>query len=343
MTIQKYNRLDLRYSSILATIVEGYINTCQPISSQYVQKKLLTDLSSATIRNVMSSLEKDGFLKQVHKSGGRIPTDLGYRFYINSINSKNNVNEDAIPELEDELKTVSSNVDEILNATATMLSDLSNMFSIVMISEYQNSILVDIELIELNGNRVMMVIGMDNGLVKSIVLDLDINIKEKHIKSITKLLKDKLVGLSLSEIQNTITYRLNDSSVFNHELIQILINDCYSYFSIENNKLIYTSPANVLLQQPEFQNINNFKKILPALDKSFLNIYMNKNFDAEHDYDLIGKENEDKIFNNCAILTSKFETKAITGRIGVIGPKRLNYINVKNILNTFRKVVQNAI
>ena len=343
MTIQKYNRLDLRYSSILATIVEGYINTCQPISSQYVQKKLLTDLSSATIRNVMSSLEKDGFLKQVHKSGGRIPTDLGYRFYINSINSNNNVNEDVIPELEDELKTVSSNVDEILNATATMLSDLSNMFSIVMISEYQNSILVDIELIELNGNRVMMVIGMDNGLVKSIVLDLDINIKEKHIKSITKLLKDKLVGLSLSEIQNTITYRLNDSSVFNHELIQILINDCYSYFSIENNKLIYTSPANVLLQQPEFQNINNFKKILPALDKSFLNIYMNKNFDAEHDYDLIGKENEDKIFNNCAILTSKFETKAITGRIGVIGPKRLNYINVKNILNTFRKVVQNAI
>ena len=343
MTIQKYNRLDLRYSSILLTIVESYINTCQPISSQYVQKKLLTDLSSATIRNVMSSLEKDGFLKQVHKSGGRIPTDLGYRFYINSINSNNNVNEDVIPELEDELKTVSSNVDEILNATATMLSDLSNMFSIVMISEYQNSILVDIELIELNGNRVMMVIGMDNGLVKSIVLDLDINIKEKHIKSITKLLKDKLVGLSLSEIQNTITYRLNDSSVFNHELIQILINDCYSYFSIENNKLIYTSPANVLLQQPEFQNINNFKKILPALDKSFLNIYMNKNFDAEHDYDLIGKENEDKIFNNCAILTSKFETKAITGRIGVIGPKRLNYINVKNILNTFRKVVQNAI
>ena len=343
MTIQKYNNLDLRYASILETIVEGYINTCQPISSQYVQKRISADLSSATIRNVMSSLEKDGFLKQVHKSGGRIPTDLGYRFYINSISSNNIINEDVIPELEDELKTVSSNVDEILNATATMLSELSNMFSIVMISEYQNSILVDIEIIELNGNRIMMVIGMDNGLVKSIVLDLDIDIKEKHIKSITALLKDRLVGLSLSEIQNTIVYRLNDSPVFNHELIQVLINDRYSYFSIENNKLIYTSPANVLLKQPEFQNINNFKKILPALDKSFLNIYINKNFDADHDCDLIGKENKDEIFNNCAILTSKFETKAMTGRIGVIGPKRLNYVNVKNILNTFRKVVQNAI
>ena len=343
MTIQKYNNLDLRYASILETIVEGYINTCQPISSQYVQKRISADLSSATIRNVMSSLEKDGFLKQVHKSGGRIPTDLGYRFYINSISSNNIINEDVIPELEDELKTVSTNVDEILNATATMLSELSNMFSIVMISEYQNSILVDIEIIELNGNRIMMVIGMDNGLVKSIVLDLDIDIKEKHIKSITALLKDRLVGLSLSEIQNTIVYRLNDSPVFNHELIQVLINDRYSYFSIENNKLIYTSPANVLLKQPEFQNINNFKKILPALDKSFLNIYINKNFGADHDCDLIGKENKDEIFKNCAILTSKFETKAMTGRIGVIGPKRLNYVNVKNILNTFRKVVQNAI
>ena len=343
MTIQKYNNLDLRYASILETIVEGYINTCQPISSQYVQKRISADLSSATIRNVMSSLEKDGFLKQVHKSGGRIPTDLGYRFYINSISSNNIINEDVIPELEDELKTVSTNVDEILNATATMLSELSNMFSIVMISEYQNSILVDIEIIELNGNRIMMVIGMDNGLVKSIVLDLDIDIKEKHIKSITTLLKDRLVGLSLSEIQNTIVYRLNDSPVFNHELIQVLINDRYSYFSIENNKLIYTSPANVLLKQPEFQNINNFKKILPALDKSFLNIYINKNFDTDYDCDLIGKENKDEIFNNCAILTSKFETKAMTGRIGVIGPKRLNYVNVKNILNTFRKVVQNAI
>mgnify|MGYP001157290124 FL=1 len=343
MSIQKYKTLDLRYASILVAVVEGYINTCQPISSKYVQNSLSANLSSATIRNVMSCLEKDGFLKQVHKSGGRIPTDLGYRFYINSIKTHDKLSEHVVPEFEDELRTISNNVDDVLNATASMLSELSNMFSVVTISEYHNSILVDIELVELNGNRVMLVLGMNNGLVKSIVLDLDINIKPKHMNSIIRLLKEKLIGLSLREIQNTITLRLNDSSIFNHELIQVLIHDRYSYFSIENNKLIYTSPVNVLLQQPEFQNLNNFKRILPALDKTFLNIYINKNFDTNSDYDLIGKENKDEVFNNCAILTSKFETKAISGRIGVIGPKRLNYVNVKSILNSFRKVVQNAI
>ena len=224
-----------------------------------------------------------------------------------------------------------------------MISKLSNMFGVVTITDYHNSVLRDIELVELNNSRVMLVLAMDNGLVKSIVLDLDLKIAFKHMHAITKLLKDKLTGLSLKEIQNTITDRLNDSLIFNHELVQVLINERFSYFSIANNKLIYTSPVNVLLDQPEFQNINNLQQILPALDKKYLNMYLNNNFDTSSDYDLIGKENKDKIFKDCAILTSKFQTNAISGRIGVIGPKRLNYINVKNILNTFKKVVQDAI
>jgi len=343
MAIQKYKNLDKRYTAILIAVVEGYINTCLPISSKFVQNRIDTTLSSATIRNVISSLEQDGFLRQVHKSGGRIPTDLGYRFYINNINASYPSEDQAISNLEDELKTISSNVDELLNATALMVSKLSNMFGVVTITDYHRSILRDIELVELNDNRVMLVLATDNGLVKSMVLNLDINIAIKHIESITVLLKDRLIGLTLEEIQNTITDRLNDTLIFNHELVQILINERYSYFSISNNKLIYTSPVNVLLDQPEFQNISNLQQILPALDKTYLNGYLNNYFDTSSDYDLIGKENKDKIFKDCAILTSKFQSKAMSGRIGVIGPKRLNYINVKNILNTFKKVVQDAI
>ena len=343
MSIQKYKKLDRRYSAILISIVEGYINTCLPISSKFVQNHIDATLSSATIRNVMSSLEQDGFLKQMHKSGGRIPTDLGYRFYINTINSTHLLDDQGIGNLEDELKTISSNVDELFNATALMVSKLSNMFGVVTITDYHSSILRDIELVELNDSRIMLVLATDNGLVKSMVLDLDINIAIKHIDTITIQLKDKLIGLTLEEIQNTITDRLNDTLIFNHELVQILINERYSYFSISNNKLIYTSPVYALLDQPEFQNISNLQQILPGLDKTYLNGYLNNYFDTSSDYDLIGKENKDKIFKDCAILTSKFQSNAMSGRIGVIGPKRLNYINVKNILNTFKKVVQDAI
>ena len=343
MSIQKYKKLDKRFSIILTAIVEGYINTYSPISSKFVQNNIIISISSATIRNVMSSLEKDGFLKQIHKSGGRIPTDLAYRFYINTINTASSSFVGKIANLEDELKTISSNVDELLNATALMVSRLSNMFGVVTITDYHNSILKDIELVELNDCRVMLVLATENGLVKSIVLDLDIKIATKYIDSITYLLKDRLTGLSLNDIQNTITDRLNDALIFNHELVQILINERFSYFSISNNKLIYTSPINVLLDQPEFQNITNLQQILPALEKTYLNGYLNNHFDTSSDYDLIGRENKDKMFKDCAILTSKFQTNAMSGRIGIIGPKRLNYINVKNILNTFKKVVQDAI
>ena len=343
MSIQKYKKLDTRFSIILTSIVEGYINTCSPISSKFVQNNISIRISSATIRNVMSNLEKDGFLKQVHKSGGRIPTDLAYRFYINTINVASPSFIDKIPNLEDELKTISSNVDELLNATALMVSKLSNMFGVVTITDYHSSILKDIELVELNDCRVMLVLATENGLVKSIVLDLEIKIATKYIDSVTYLLKDRLIGLSLNDIQNTMTDRLNDASIFNHELVQILVNERFSYFSISNNKLIYTSPINVLLEQPEFQNITNLQQILPALEKTYLNGYLNNHFDTSSDYDLIGRENKDKMFKDCAILTSKFQTNAMSGRIGIIGPKRLNYINVKNILNTFKKVVQDAI
>ena len=343
MPIQKYSNIDTRFSEILISTVEGYIKTCAPVSSKFVQGILPMPLSTATIRSVMSSLEQDGFLRKAHKSGGRIPTDLGYRFYIDSINFTHSTNENAISELESELKTISNNVDELLSATASMLSKLSNMFGVITISEYQNSILADIELVELNGNRVMLVLALDNGLVKSIVLNLDIEIAVKHIISITELLKEKLRGLSLIEIQKTISQRLNDSEAINHEIIQILINDRFNFFSIENNKLIYTSSYNVLLEQPEFKDIENFQKILPGLEKKFLNLYIEKNFNVDSMNDLIGRENNHEFFNSCAFLTSKFKSESLSGRIGVIGPKRLNYVNIKEILNTFKKVVQNAI
>ena len=122
MPIQKYKKLNQRFTAILIAIVEGYINRCIPISSTFVQKKIDTALSTASIRNVMSLLEKDGFLKQIHKSGGRVPTDLGYRFYINTIKANKFYSAKNISNLEDELKTISNNVDELFNATASMIA-----------------------------------------------------------------------------------------------------------------------------------------------------------------------------------------------------------------------------
>ena len=146
---------------------------------------------------------------------------------------------------------------------------------------------------------------------------------DKSIKKTAELLKEKLVGSSLKEIQSTIIGRLNDVEMYGHELIQILVNERYKYFNITSNNRIYTSPVNVLLNYPEFQNITKFQKILPALDKSFLSDYFNQNFSHELDEILIGEENADKILSECSIVSSPFNQGTVRGRIGVIGPKRI--------------------
>ena len=332
MSNYKIPNLNKREEVILTTLIEAYIQSSLPVSSTFLSKNYNLNVSSATIRNVMSNLEDKGFLTHLHTSGGRLPTDIGYRFYVDSIKNLNN-NKTLVPKnLESELLTISNNVDELLNATVLMLSKVSNMFGVVTICGYQDSILTDIELVPIQGERVMLVLALDTGVVKSIVLNLDVDIDIKLINKITQVLKDRLLNLSLKEIQNTIITRLNDVEIYNHELVQVIINDSKKYFSIDKEKLIFTSSAGALLHYPEFQDIDKFQRILPALDKKYLINYFESVFSDSSLEMIIGSENKDSIFKNCAIISMNFECDSALGRLAVIGPKRTNYINKQIIL-----------
>ena len=332
-----------REATILSDVVEYYIESGIPVSSGYLTKNCGLNISSATIRNAMFSLEQKGYLTHLHTSSGRIPTDTGYRFYVNIIQEYQVLDSQISKKIEQELLIISNNVDELLDATAFMLAKVSHMFGIILVSEYQKSMLSDIELVVLEGNRVMLVLAMDTGSVESIVMNLNLTIQPKLIHKITRILKERLVGFSLKEIQSTINRRLNDTEMYSHELVQILINNSNKYFHIDNNKSIYTSSTNVLLDQPEFQDISNFQRILPALDKAYLNNHFKINFTDQSNQTLIGKENEDELLKDCAIITTQFDSGLIKGRIGVVGPKRVPYISVQATLKKFAEIIHNAL
>jgi len=332
-----------REATILSAVVECYIESSIPVSSGYLTKNCGLNISSATIRNAMFSLEQKGYLTHLHTSSGRIPTDTGYRFYVNIIQEYQVLDNQISEKIEQELLIISNNVDELLDATAFMLAKVSHMFGIILVSGYQKSMLTDIELVVLEGNRVMLVLAMDTGSVESIVMNLNLTIHPKLIHKITRILKERLVGFSLKEIQSTINRRLNDTEMYSHELVQILINNSNKYFHIDNNKSIYTSSTNVLLDQPEFQDISNFQRILPALDKAYLNNHFKINFTDQSNQTLIGKENEDELLKDCAIITTQFDSGLIKGRIGVVGPKRVPYISVQATLEKFAEIIHNAL
>ena len=343
MSEPKNHNLTDREAAILTAVIEGYIDNGMPVSSGFIKDNNQLNVSPATIRNEMASLEEKGFLTHLHTSGGRVPTDIGYRFYISRLNSVHTMDIPLGHDMRNELLTISNNVDELLGATADMLAKISSMFGVVTISGYQQSKLTDIELVPIQGDRIMFVLALDTGLVKSIVLNLDIHINSKRIQNITQLLKDRLIGLTLKEIQSTMKHRLNDAEMYDHELVQILINERYSYFTIDSNNKIYTSSTNVLLDQPEFQDLTSYQRVLPVLEKPFLNHHFKENFHLNSNNTLIGTENGDIRLEDCAIITTQFDSGMMQGRIGVIGPKRVPYFSLKALLEKFTEIVQSAI
>ena len=335
--------LNDREITILTAIIEKYIESGIPVSSGYIKKYCGLNLSPATIRAVMAALEQKGLLTHFHTSGGRVPTDVGYRFYVNATHEIIASYDPFSDNIKQELLTIVNNVDELLNATVLMLAKVSRMFGVISVSGYQRSILTDIELVSLEGNRMMLVLALDTGLVKSIVLNLDLDIQPNLVAKITQVLKDRLIGYSLNEIQSTIRVRLNDIEMYSHELVQVLVNDCEKYFDLNKNKSIYTSSYDILLEQPEFQNLTSFQRLLPALDKAYLNQHFQENFNAHSGPTLIGKENEDELLNDCSIITTEFNSDIIKGRIGVLGPKRIPYLTVQSIVEKFAEIIQSAL
>ncbi len=343
MSTIKLPTLNDREATILTSIIEEYIDSGTPVSSGYIKKYCGLNLSPATIRAVMASLEQKGLLTHFHTSGGRVPTDVGYRFYVNDTHEIIASNDPFSDNIKNELLTIVNDVDELLNATVLMLSKVSRMFGVISVSGYQRSILTDIELVLLEGNRVMLVLALDTGLVKSIVLNLDLVIQPNLVTKITQVLKDRLIGYSLKEIQSTIRVRLNDLEMYSHELVQVLVNDSEKYFDLNKNESIYTSSYDILLEQPEFQNLTSFQRLLPALDKAYLNQHFQENFNAHSSHTLIGTENEDELLNECSIITTEFNSEIIKGRIGVLGPKRIPYLTVQSIIEKFAEIIQHAL
>ena len=253
-----------REAAILSAVVECYIESGIPVSSGFLTKNCGLNISSATIRNAMSSLEQKGYLNHLHTSGGRIPTDIGYRFYVNIIPEYQVLDNQITEKIEQELLIISNNVDELLNATAFMLAKVSHMFGVILVFGYQKSMLTDIELVALEGNRVMLVLAMDTGSVESIVLNLNLTIQPKLIQKITRILKERLVGFSLKEIQSTIRSRLNDTEMYSHGLVQILVKNSNEYVHIDNNKS--TIPDSLLNEYSQLkEHLFYYNNVLDSL------------------------------------------------------------------------------
>ena len=336
-------KLNQREKEILKKTIEDYISFGTPISSQSLHNNYFNQLSAATIRNSLAKLEQTGMLKSIHTSSGKVPTDNGYRYYVDSLIAENTSTIQEYENIAQKLSDASDNLEDLLQATAFMLGKISRLFSMVIISKQQKNILNEIELLHLSSERIMLVLGLDSGFIRSIVLNLNVTINNSSLKFINEALKDRLLGLSLDEIQSSIKERLKESQYFDHEIVQILVQDPNKHFKISGEKLVYTSPFYQLLDYPEFHEINKLKTLMSYIHDKSMEEYFNKYLLDGGNSIIIGKEIGDSNFNNCSIISEPFENNNINGQMLVLGPKRIPYKNIKRILTNFTDIINDVL
>ena len=338
----QYNYLNERESEILRIVIEDYITENRPVASNTIKLNYNVPFSPATIRNILAKLEYLGFLGHAYTSSGRVPTDLGYRYYVDQVLNNDEMETGLFKNIHEQLLSVSANVDELMHGTALILAKVSGLFGVVIISEVRKSILTEVELVSLSSDRLMMVIALKSGLLKSLVLNLDISVSPNDITIVNCVLRERLIGLSVDEIQASISDLLKNSNVSKHEIIQIIFQHPQLPFQLNRNNQLYMSSYKGLLSCPEFQGYETLQKTISGLDEKHIKHILSNNVLEKNMLTIIGNEGDNDLLNHCSIVASSFESDSLTGKLGILGPTRIPYKNIIRILKEFVEIMPNV-
>lgn len=333
--------LDERNKRVLFAVIQCYINTPGPVGSRVVTKKYSFGLSPATIRNIMSDLEEMGYLRQPHTSAGRVPTDVGYRYYVDAINrEERQIDGDFALELARKLEMLKKDINAFLDEAAKMLSSLSHYVGITMSPNSSIAMLTRIELIKYRDSRVAVVIFTDEGLIRNAVIQMDTDFSQRDLNRIASYINSQFSGLTLEEIRKVVVKELAREKVLCDNLISEAMRICDAVFSSAPGN-IYISGLSEVLALPDFCDVDRIKELLKTIeDKHIIVKLLDKIADAEGPQVFIGSENplaEMKMFS--LVAATYKEGKRPIGAVGIIGPTRMDYMQAISIVDLTAKYI----
>jgi heat-inducible transcriptional repressor len=335
--------LNQREKAILRSIVQQFILTATPVGSRNITKKYDIGFSPATVRNVMSDLEDSGFINHPHTSAGRVPTDKGYRYYVDSLMDVDKLNSKEKGLIENSLNLSIDETDELIKATSKLLSSITRQIACVTYPNLESGVLEKIQIISLTSTRILVVISIKSGLVKTITMELDAEMKESQIDSVQILLNEKLSGLSLEEIRSTFRERFIDVQEDQKPIIRLFVDSVDKLFKddIKSERLIVTGAKN-LMQQPEFENPESFQSIIELIeDKDVIIHIMEKSSESKKEevFISIGSEHIEKKLKEYSFVSKEYKFGETSGTLGIIGPKRMEYSRIVAIVDYLAKVL----
>ena len=310
---------------ILQAIIEDYINSAEPVGSRTISKKYLTGTSPATIRNEMSDLEDMGYIEQPHTSAGRIPSDKGYRLYVDKIMKQNTINEAQREMIKREFVESLGEIDRLIKHASKLLSQLTQYTSIVMAPQFCRTSIKQVQLLRIDRAVVLAVIVTDAGIIKNSVLRLKQDIQPDALIRITNMINDKMAGLDVEEIEKFDFQDMLNNSLGHSEIIEQVVPELIQTLFYSDTSEVYHDGVSNILNLPEYSDINKARDFLNIMEEREL-LFKVLN-DVREDVSVsIGKENKLEQFKECSLITATYKiNNKVIGSVGIIGPTRMEY------------------
>ncbi len=338
-----HDKLNDREKNVLRYIIQQFILTASPVGSRNIAKKYDIGVSPATVRNIMSDLEESGFINHPHTSAGRIPTDKGYRFYVDSLMNIQKLRNREKELIEKSFVNDKPDTDEMVKLAGKLLSSITRQLACVSYPNLDSGIFEKLQIVSISSTRIMVVISIKSGLVKTITLEMDSEIKESQLESVQILLNERLSGLTFREIRDTFSDRFQDVDENQKPVIRLFIDSVDKIFKdeIKSDRVIVTGAKNII-HHPEFENPENFQSVIEMIeDKDIIIHIMEKSGENATDdiYISIGSENKEKKLQEYSFISKEYRFGETQGTLGIIGPKRMEYSKIVAIVDYMAKML----
>ena len=332
--------MDERKRRILQAIIDDYISTAEPIGSRTIARKYDLGISPATIRNEMSDLEVLGFLEQPHTSAGRIPSGKGYRFYVDCLLSPPQITEQETVLIKRWYEAKARRMEEVFQETAKILSRMTRNVSLVIAPQHTPSVFKYMQFLPLDERRAIVIIVTDTGFVDNKVLELPDGTSLDDLRSIAERINNRLAGLPLEKIKlpvwQDIKHDLASDAAAYETALEMLKNSLVK----EKKDRLYLGGTTLLLEQPEFRDVEKVKSLLTMLEEEQLVSDILHRQDSEKDQTLvtIGQENKFTGIQDCSVIQATYRMDGqVVGTVAVLGPTRMEYGKIIGVLNFMQK------
>ncbi len=326
-----------RQRLVLIAIVEEFVKTNEPVGSLVLSKRPELNFSTATLRNDMAALEEMEYLEKTHTSSGRIPSEKGYRLYVEEIMRRNYTESIEFPMLDEIFERPNISSEEALYESMDMISQLTNYATITLGKTAYTSRIKRLEFVSIRDNQAVILMVTDAGHVESKKILIPEQISKRELSKVVSVLDHVLHNVLISDIKNimsnpNLTDEIKEYLLYHEELVNTFLN---AFMDMAGDKFRMSGRYN-MLSQPEFQDINKVKALFDAMEKK--NVVRTINSDTSGLTIKIGTENEIKVMKDCSIITVPYESKdGSIGTISILGPTRMEYVKVIPLLEYIAK------